>query len=113
VLVEAADLLVERTIGADERLLAGLVDHELGPLLHAGHGSADLIATLDAWLDAGLNAQATARHLELAPRTVAYRLERIAGLLGRPLDGPTVRRLGVALVGRRLLAATAAPGHAG
>ena len=111
-LVEAADVLVERAIGADERLLATLVEHELGPLLRAGRGSTDLLVTLDAWLDAGLNAQAAARALDLAPRTVAYRLDRISRLLGRRLDGPTVRRLGVALTGRRLLvgsAATVAP----
>jgi PucR-like helix-turn-helix protein len=113
VIVDAADVLVERVLGTDDELLAALVEHELGPLVRAGRGSHDLLRTLDAWLDAGLNAQATARALDVAPRTVAYRLERISHVLGTPLDGPTVRRLGVALTGRRLLPRSIAPGDDG
>jgi DNA-binding PucR family transcriptional regulator len=45
----------------------------------------------------------TARRLHLAPRTVAYRLQRIEELLGRPLDGHLRPRLSVALLAYRAL----------
>jgi DNA-binding PucR family transcriptional regulator len=40
--------------------------------------------------------------LHLAPRTVAYRLERIETLLGRELDGDVAMRLGAALLALRV-----------
>jgi DNA-binding PucR family transcriptional regulator len=43
-----------------------------------------------------------ARRLHLANRTVAYRLEKIEGLLGGRLDDASRRRLAVALLVRRL-----------
>ena len=56
----------------------------------------ELIETLEVYVESGQNMRETARRLHLAPRTVAYRLERIARLIGHPLDGPTLRRLSVA-----------------
>jgi len=40
----------------------------------------------------------TARRMHLASRTVAYRLERIEEVLGRPIDGEIRPRLSVALL---------------
>ena len=102
-LVTVDDLLLERALLADEQLLAAAVEHELRPLEAAPRGGPALVDTLRVWLDVGQNAHATARALGVAPRTVAYRLERIEQLLGRPLDGDQVLRLGTALLGRRLL----------
>ena len=102
-LVTVDDVLLERALLADEELLAAAIDHELGPLEGAPRGGPALVETLRVWLDAGQNAHATARALGVAPRTITYRLERIEQLLGRPLDGDQVLRLGTALLGRRLL----------
>lgn len=102
-LVTIDDLLLERALLADEQLLAAAVEHELRPIEAAPRGGPALVDTLRVWLDAGQNAHATARALGVAPRTVAYRLERIEQLLGRPLDGDQILRLGTALLGRRLL----------
>jgi hypothetical protein len=46
----------------------------------------DLLETLEVYLDSGQNMREAGRRLHLAPRTVAYRLDRIASLLGHPLD---------------------------
>ncbi len=97
-------LLVERTLLADEALLRAMVDGVLGPLARAPRGGPDLVITLEAWLDAGLNGQETARRLGVSPRTIAYRLARVERLTRRPLEGREITRLSVALLGRRLLA---------
>ena len=47
----------------------------------------ELIETLEVYLGSKQNIRETARRLHLAPRTVAYRLERIETLLGVRLDG--------------------------
>ena len=60
------------------------------------------IETLQVYFDAGENMREAARRLHLANRTVAYRLEKIEGLLGGPLDDASRRRLAVALLVRRL-----------
>ena len=61
-----------------------------------GRMGRELIETLEVYFESGQNMREAGRRLHLAPRTVAYRLERIARLIGRPLDGPTLRRLSVA-----------------
>jgi DNA-binding PucR family transcriptional regulator len=82
----------------------------LGPLDDAGRGSGALVPTLEAWLDAEHSVTGTARALGVAPRTVTYRLERIATLLGLPaLDAPARERLAAALLARRLLGAWSDP----
>ena len=98
------EVLLERALLADEDLGRRAVDAELGPLLTAGRTGVALLATLSAWLRNGQNVRATARALDVAARTVAYRLARIEALMGRPLRGPVVERLATALVLRDLLA---------
>jgi len=110
---DAASVALERAMVADPALAAAGIDAWLGPLLRAGRGAAGLLPTLEAWLEEEHSITGTARRLGVAPRTVSYRLERVAALLGRStLDGETRARLAVALLTRRLLAAWA-PGPVG
>ena len=74
-------------------LLGAAVDRELGAILRDGRMGRELIETLEVYFESGQNMRETGRRLHLAPRTVAYRLERVARLIGHPLDGPTSRRL--------------------
>ena len=97
------DLAVERLMLADDVLLQTIVDRELGPLLDDPRMGDELVRTLRVYFDAGENMRETARRLHLANRTVAYRLERIASLLGHPLDGASRQRLVIALLARRIL----------
>src|SRR4029453_9469242 len=73
------------------------------PVLAARRNASSLIVTLRTFLESGHNLRATARQLRLAPRTVAYRIERIERLLGGPLRGERAMRAAAALVGARLL----------
>jgi PucR C-terminal helix-turn-helix domain len=95
-------LAVERLLLAERDLGEAAVAHELGPLLADERLGPELIETLQVYFDAGENMREAARRLHLANRTVAYRLEKIEGLLGGPLDDASRRRLVVALLVRRL-----------
>lgn len=101
-LVPAASLALERAMLAEPDLLRAAVDRELGPLLTAPRG-AGLADTMEAYLAERENVRAAARRLGVAPRTVAYRLERIERLLGGRLDAPRRARLATALFARRLV----------
>jgi hypothetical protein len=90
------ELALEELVTVDDDLLDAAVKRELGAILADGRMGAELIETLEVYLESGQNMRETGRRLHLAPRTVAYRLERIARLIGHPLDGPTIRRLSVA-----------------
>ena len=99
---EPGHLAVERLLLAQRDLGEAAIAHELGPLLADERLGAELIETLQVYFDSGENMREAARRLHLANRTVAYRLERIEGLLGGPLDDASRRRLAVALLVRRL-----------
>ena len=73
--VAAADLDLERALAAGQALLRAGVERWLGPLMGAPRGGERLVETLETWLEAGQSVVATARTLEIAPRTVTYRLE--------------------------------------
>jgi hypothetical protein len=106
-LTSADALALERALVADPALAAEGARRWLDPLESAGRGSTELLPTLEAWLSSGQSVVATARVLGVAPRTVSYRLERIARLFGeRDMGGKLRERLTVALLVRRLLAAT-------
>ena len=90
------ELALEELVTVDDALLDAAVARELGAILADARMGSELIETLEVYVEGGQNMRETARRLHLAPRTVAYRLERIARLIGRPLDGPTLRRLSVA-----------------
>jgi len=103
--IRLADVALERALVADPELATAAVARWLGPLEAAGRGGPDLIETLSVWLAAGERVVATARALHVAPRTVSYRLARVAAVLGvRSLDAETRARLSAALLVRRLLA---------
>ena len=95
-------LALERLLLADPQLADATVRRELGPLLADERFGGELIETLQAYFDASENVTAAARRLNLATRTVAYRLEKIESLLGHPLDGDNGRRLSTALMVHRL-----------
>ena len=95
-------LALERLLLADPQLAEATVRRELGPLLADERFGGELIETLQAYFDASENVTAAARRLNLATRTVAYRLEKIESLLGHPLDGDNGRRLSTALMVQRL-----------
>lgn len=76
-----------------------LVEARLGPLL----GRPRLLATLEAYLDAGLSVRGTASALQIHENTAAYRLHRIADLLGAPSTAALARTdLQLALLAHRL-----------
>jgi hypothetical protein len=91
------ELALEELVTVDDALLGAAVDRELGAILRDGRMGRELIETLEAYFDSGQNKRETGRRLHLAPRTVSYRLERVERLIGHPLDGPTSRRLTIAL----------------
>lgn len=103
-LVAVGELALERALVADPALAAAGVERWLGLLASAPRGGPELVRTLEAWLDAGQSVTATARSLGVAPRTISYRLDRIASLLGmRDLGPHAVARLSAALLTARLL----------
>lgn len=108
-ITEASSLLLERLLLSEPVLLRAAVERELGPLEGVPR-SGGLLATLEAYLAERENVRAAARRLGVAPRTVAYRLERVERLLGGPLDADRRLRLAAALFARRLLAAPERPG---
>jgi hypothetical protein len=96
------ELALEELVTVDDTLLDAAVTRELGAILADGRMGPDLLETLEVYLDSGQNMREAGRRLHLAPRTVAYRLDRIASLLGHPLDGPAYRRLSVAAFANRM-----------
>lgn len=107
-LLRVDEVVLERALVADPVLAAAGVERWLGPLERAPRGGRELVRTLAAWLDAEQSVTATARALGVAPRTVSYRLGRIASLLGmRALTPEVVARLSSALLVARLLGRTA------
>lgn len=95
-------LALERLLLANPDLADAIVRSELGPLLVDKRFGEELIETLQAYFDAGENVTEAARRLHLATRTVGYRLEKVASLLGYQVDGPNRRRLSTALIVHRL-----------
>jgi PucR C-terminal helix-turn-helix domain len=100
---DADDLAVERLLLLDQALLETIVGRELGPLLREPRMGDELVETLRTYFECGENMREAARRMHLAPRTVAYRLERIESILGRPIDGEIRPRLAVALMAHRAL----------
>ncbi len=94
--------------------LANFVEGELGDLIaHDAEHHADLMRTLDAYLQANGSKIATAGLLHLRRRSVYYRLERLEQILGYSVDSPDRRaRLYVALRARELLTDQPARGAA-
>jgi hypothetical protein len=83
--VEAEDLLAERVLGGDARAAERLRTVIYAPLAAA---PTSLLATLDAYLEAGGALEPAARRLFVHPNTVRYRLRRITELTGRDPTEP-------------------------
>jgi hypothetical protein len=96
------ELALETTFLLDRKLVASAVDRELGPLLADARMGEELVETLEVYLGSKQNIREAARRLHLAPRTVAYRLERIEALLGQELAGDVAMRLGAAILALRV-----------
>ncbi len=96
------ELALETTFLLDRKLVASAVDRELGPLLSDPRMGEELLETLEVYLGSKQNIREAARRLHLAPRTVAYRLERIETLLGEELEGDVTMRLGAAILALRV-----------
>jgi hypothetical protein len=96
------ELALEELVTVDDALLDAAVARELGAILADSRMGPELVETLEVFFESGQNMRETGRRLHLAPRTVAYRLERIGRLIGRPLDGPTLRRMSVAVFAYRI-----------
>ncbi len=99
---DPSQLALELTFLVDGDLVRSAVERELGPLLNDARMGEELLQTLEVYLGSRQNAREAARRLHLAPRTVAYRLERIESLLGVSLDGEVTMRLGAALLALRV-----------
>lgn len=83
--VAARDAMVEALALGDQDLARELVRAELGLLAGPDERSVRLRTTLGAWFDARESVSATAAALEIAPRTVTYRLRRAESLLGHAI----------------------------
>ena len=99
---DPGSLALETTFLLDRQLVRSAVERELGPLLSDPRMGEELVETLEVYLGSKQNIRETARRLHLAPRTVAYRLERIESLLGEELEGDVTMRLGAALLAMRV-----------
>jgi hypothetical protein len=106
------EMALERALLADEAHLRAALAAELGPLEAVPRTGGELVETLEGFLAAGMRVTAAARRLHVAPRTVAYRLQRIEQVRGAPLDADAWRRYAVLLEARRLLAEVV-PGASG
>ena len=99
---DPGELALETTFLLDAQLVRTVIDNELGPLLADPRMGEELVETLEVYLGSRQNIREAARRLHLAPRTVAYRLERIETLLGHDLDGDAAVRAGAALLALRM-----------
>ncbi|WP_157592362.1 PucR family transcriptional regulator [Solirubrobacter soli] len=78
------DVALESVLLADEDAARAFIAGELAAL-GSGRDGAKLRETLSAYFASGFNASAAAAQLRVNDRTVAYRLNRIEELLGRPV----------------------------
>ena len=100
---DTGELALETTFLLDQPLTHAAIEQELGSILADERMGDELIETLEVYLGSRQNIRETGRQLHLAPRTVAYRLERIESLLGGPIEGAASVRIGAALLALSVL----------
>ena len=76
----SSDLLPERALNGDQDAVKMLIETLVVPL--GGDGDT-LLATLEAYLDAGGSIESCARELFIHPNTVRYRLKKVTDATGR------------------------------
>jgi hypothetical protein len=98
------EFLPELLLARSPHLGAILEAHVFGPLESAAEkGGADLLTTLEAFLDAALDRRAAADALHVHPNTLDYRLRRIEELTGLLFAEPhAVMLMALAIRRRRL-----------
>ena len=96
-------------VAADPAVARDVAARVLGRLLALdAEDRAGLLATVEAWLDAGGSATAAGQALFCHPNTVRYRLRRVEELTGRSVDVPrAAAELAVALQALRVFPALA------
>jgi PucR-like helix-turn-helix protein/diguanylate cyclase with GGDEF domain len=96
-------------VAADPAVARDVVQRVLGRLLALdAEDRSVLLATVEAWLDAGGSATAAGHALFCHPNTVRYRLRRVEELTGRSVDAPrAAAELAVALQALRVFPALA------
>ncbi len=87
-IVRSVDCLPELLLARSPRLAAELEADVLGRLERQSEGRTDLVATLAAFVECGLDRRATAARLHVHPNTLDYRLKRTAELTGLELSRP-------------------------
>jgi len=98
------EFLPELLLARSPHLAAMLEEHVYGPLESAAEkGGADLLSTLEAFLEAALDRRATADLLHVHPNTLDYRLRRIEELTGLEFADPDAVMLMALAVRRRRL----------
>jgi hypothetical protein len=84
-LVELRSVALEALVLGDQRTAWEVARAELGPLAGPDPRAVRLRATLDAWFRSRERLSEAAATLEVAPRTVTYRLRAAETLLGHPI----------------------------
>lgn len=103
-IARAADSLIYRVVIRDRDAIADLVETLLRPLAAARGGAEPLLATLETYFATGAVGTETAQRLGVSPRTVTYRLAKVAALTGYdPTDPDDAYALRTAVLGSRLL----------
>lgn len=82
--IHADDVLAERALAGDVLAKQTLIEKVYEPLAAS---SAELLETLNAYLDSGRSLEATAKLLFVHPNTVRYRLKRISDVIGWDATG--------------------------
>lgn len=88
--------------------LRGYVDRTLGPLIrHDARAASPLLPTLRAFVEHGGHLRETATHLYVHRNTLAYRLDRVAQILGTDIKSGNARfAIEIALRAQKLVAAS-------
>ncbi len=98
------EFLPELLLARSPHLAAMLEGHVYGPLESAAEkGGADLLTTLEAFLEAALDRRAAADALHVHPNTLDYRLRRIEELTGLQFADPDAVMLMALAIRRRRL----------
>jgi hypothetical protein len=106
--IDQREFLIERCLVRGPLVGSALEQHLLAPLeKHDRDNGSELVATLEAFLGAGLARKAAARSLHIHPNTLDYRLDQITRLTGAKLGQPRdLTLVTLALAQRRLPANT-------